>query len=275
MQAVAGRKDVSEKDWEDDRARHPGVDRPRHRRGQGGQARAGRRRDPVHGLRAPLPDPGLPDHPQGARHGVPDGAPPPLAALQPPARGAAGAQRGRAGDPRLLLRARLHPHRLADPHRRRLRGDLDAVRDRLLRREGVPLAVRPALPRAGRGGVRQGLLLRPDLPRREVEDPPPPDGVLDGRARGRLPRVRGALQSWPRSSSATSSRRVLDRCQRGAEDRWSATPRSSRTWSRRSRASPTREAIEILNDEGQPASSGATTSAATRRRSSPARSTGR
>src|SRR5688572_32385309 len=31
---------------------------------------------------------------------------------------AAGAQRGRAGDPRFLLRARLHPHRLADPYPR-------------------------------------------------------------------------------------------------------------------------------------------------------------
>ena len=154
-----------------------------------------------------------PDHAQGARHGVPHGAPPPLAALQPPARGPAGAQRGRAGDPRLLLRARVHPHRLADPHPRRLRGDLDAVRDRLLRRQGLPLAVRPALPRAGRGGPRQGLLLRPHLPRREVEDPPPPDGVLDGRARGGLPGVRGALRArrgvrrLPRRRACSTARR--------------------------------------------------------------------
>ncbi len=76
-----------------------------------------------------------------------------------------------------------------------LRGHLDAVRDRLLRRQGVPVAVRPALPRAGGGGVRQGLLLRPHLPGREVEDAPPPDRVLDGRARGRLPRVRGPLRA--------------------------------------------------------------------------------
>src|SRR5256885_1526354 len=41
------------------------------------------------------------------------------------------------------------------------------------------------------GGVRAGLLLRPDVPCGEVEDAAAPDGVLDGRARGGLPRVRG------------------------------------------------------------------------------------
>ena len=37
--------------------------------------------------------------------------------------------------------------------------------------QGVPLAVGPALPRAGRRGVRQGLLLRPHLPGREDRRP--------------------------------------------------------------------------------------------------------
>ena len=65
---------------------------------------------------------------------------------------------------------------------------------------------------AGAIGVRQGLLLRPDLPRREVEDPPPPDGVLDGRARGRLHRVRRRHGARRRSSSRHVVARVLDRC---------------------------------------------------------------
>ena len=35
---------------------------------------------------------------------------------------------------------------------------------------------------ADRHGVRQGLLLRSHVPRREIEDAPPPDRVLDGGA---------------------------------------------------------------------------------------------
>ena len=88
---------------------------------------------------------------------------------------------------------------------RRVRGDVDALRDRVLRREGVPVAVGPALPRARGGRVRQGLLLRADVPRREVEDAAAPDRVLDGGARGRVPGVRGPLSSSPRSSSWRSS----------------------------------------------------------------------
>ncbi len=161
-------------------------------------------------------------------------------------------------------------HRLADPHAGRLRGDLDPVRDRLLRRQGLPLAVRPALPRAGGRGVRQGLLLRADLPRREVEDPAPPDGVLDGRARGRLPRVRRPLRRWPRSSSSYLRRRACSTAAaRSSKALERDTAKLERGARRPSRASPTREAIEMLNAEGHPDRSGATTSAATRRPCSP------
>ena len=59
---------------------------------------------------------------------------------------------------------------------------------------GLSQPVRPALPRTRRSRPRQGLLLRSHLPGREVEDPAPPDGVLDGRARGRLHGVRRALR---------------------------------------------------------------------------------
>ncbi len=96
------------------------------------------------------------------------------------------AQRGE-GHPRLLRRPRLHPGRRAHLHPRRLRGDHHALRGPLLRpRQGLPDPVRPALHGGGRHGARQGLLLRPDLPRREVQDPPPPDRVLDGGAGGGL-----------------------------------------------------------------------------------------
>ena len=55
----------------------------------------------------------------------------------------AGAARGRAGDPRLLLPARLHAGRHADPHRRDRRGGGQPLRHRLLRPgQGLPGADR-------------------------------------------------------------------------------------------------------------------------------------
>ena len=52
--------------------------------------------------------------------------------------------------------------------------------------QGLSLPERPALS-GGRGhGPGPGLLLRPHLPGRKIQDPAPPDGVLDGGGRGRL-----------------------------------------------------------------------------------------
>ena len=48
--------------------------------------------------------------------------------------------------------------------------------------EAYPHAKRPALHREHRARARQGLLLRPHLPRGKIQDPPPPHRVLDGRA---------------------------------------------------------------------------------------------
>jgi hypothetical protein len=65
--------------------------------------------------------------------------------------------------------------------------------------------------RPPRWPVRQGVLLRPDLPRREVEDAPPPRRVLDGRARGGLhgPRRRhGPRRGLPRASSCSACSRT-------------------------------------------------------------------
>ena len=77
-----------------------------------------------------------------------------------------------------------------DPDRRHRGGGRESVRDRLLRpRQGLPGADRPALRRGRCRRAGQGLLLRPHLPRREVEDPPPPDRILDGGARGRVQRL--------------------------------------------------------------------------------------
>ena len=89
---------------------------------------------------------GLPDHPQRAWDDVPVRASTPVAPDPAAGRDRAGPPRGRAGDPRLLLPARLHPRRHADPDRGDRRGGGQPVRDRLLRPgQGVPRADGPAL----------------------------------------------------------------------------------------------------------------------------------
>ena len=194
----------------------------RHRNGPRGQAGAGRIRDD--GLEGRDPralGENYPITPEGARRRLPDGPAPPLDALFAAARGPARALGARAGDRRLLLRAGVRPDRFADPDRRPGRGNLDALRDGLLRREGLPLAVGTAVSRARGGGVRQGLLLRADLPRREVQDAPPPDRVLDGRARGGVSGVRGPLRARRglhrvarRAGRSTAARRTSKRLER-------------------------------------------------------------
>ena len=93
--------------------------------------------------------------------------------------------------PQLHGQPGLHAHRRADVHARGLRRHLHAFRSELHRRpKSLPHAKRPALHRSHRHGARQGLHLRPDLPRRKIEDPPPPHRILDARARSRLRRPR-------------------------------------------------------------------------------------
>ena len=82
---------------------------------------------------------------------------------------------------------RLHPGRHADLHAGGVRGHDHAVPGRSTSTtDGVPDAERPALQRGQRHGARARLLLRPDVPRREIEDAAPPHRVLDGRARDGL-----------------------------------------------------------------------------------------
>ena len=172
-----------------------GVERARHWHGSRRSTRAWRRRGGCRVVRSARSGAGLSDHAEGARHRVPDGSAAPLAALLQATCDSAHPQRDREGHPRFFLRSRLRSHRLADPHRERRGGNVDALRDRLLRREGLSLAVRAALSRARGGSVRPRVLLRADISRGEVEDAPAPDGVLDDRARGGVSRVRGAAGS--------------------------------------------------------------------------------
>ena len=186
--------------------------------GPGAARRAG-----AHGLRADgggrgrgaEPRPGLPDRQEGARHRLPAREPAPLAALLPAARHDAHPRHRDHGLPALLPRRGVPPHRHPDPHRLHRRERGHPVRGPLLRpRHRVPRADRPAVPRGGLRGLRQGLQLRADLPGREVQDAPAPDRVLDARGRGGVRGQRGqhapagahGERAWsPRSSQITAT----------------------------------------------------------------------
>ena len=68
--------------------------------------------------------------------------------------------------------------------------------------DGVPDAERTAVQRSQRDGARPRVLLRPDVPRGEIEDAPPPHRVLDGRAGD------GVRRSRRRDGARRGSRRV-------------------------------------------------------------------
>ena len=59
-------------------------------------------------------------------------------------------------------------------------GTTHALSGGLFRGAGISDAIRAALHRSDRHGPRQGLLLRANVSRREIENPPPPHRVLDG-----------------------------------------------------------------------------------------------
>ena len=127
------------------------------RRHAGAARRRARRRRPARAARA---DRRVSDRSQGSRHRVSPRAPPPLAALEPPARGAAHPRRGGAGGARVPRRPRLPRLRRAHPHPGRVRGHDHPLPGRVLRRHRLPDAERAALRRGGRAGVRQGVRLR-------------------------------------------------------------------------------------------------------------------
>ena len=139
--------------------------------------------------RVPEIDP-LSHHAQGTRHRFPDGAPPSLGALAAAGGDSARARRDHQSRARFLRRARLHADRSADHHSGGLRRHDHAFPGRLFRRAGVPHAVGPALHRSHGDGAGQGVFLRPDISRGEIEDAPPPHRVLDGRTRSRLRQTR-------------------------------------------------------------------------------------
>ena len=153
----------------------------------------------------------LSDPAEAAHAGVPARGRASAAAHQRDRRGDAGAAHAGAGDPPLLRRERLLLGQHADHHRLRRGGGGGTVpgvdpgsrqpaahaggqgrfRAGFLRPRGVPDGVgaaqcRGLLPRAD-----QGLHLRADLPRRELEHQPPPRRVLDDRAGDRLRRPLG------------------------------------------------------------------------------------
>src|SRR6266566_880729 len=127
-----------------------------------------------------------------ARCRFPARSAPPLDSNAPPGRHTPNSRRSHPRRTRIHGRPGLHARRRADVHSRRLRRYFDTLRSQLHRRsKGLPHAERPTLRRSHRHGPRQGLHLWPDFPRRKIQDPSPPHGVLDAGAGSRLRRVRG------------------------------------------------------------------------------------
>ena len=148
----------------------------RHRRLRDGRGRSGSGAARA-GVRS------LSDHAEGARHRIPDGPSAPVAAQPAAARHHPRAARSDPGGARVFRYARLHSGGYAHLHAGGLRRHHHAVRSELLRRQqGVPDAIRPALQRSHGHGVRQGLYVRADVPRGEIQDAAASDRVLDGRA---------------------------------------------------------------------------------------------
>ncbi len=100
-----------------------------------GHAIGARRRARRQGARGRRPaDGGVPHLAQGARHGVPHVATPPVAALEEAGRGPPRAPRDHPPDPQLLRQPRLRADGRAHLHAQRLRGHDQPLRGRLLRR---------------------------------------------------------------------------------------------------------------------------------------------
>ena len=147
----------------------------------------------------------------------------------------------------------LHPGRRADLHAERVRGDVHALRDRLPRRAAYLTQSGQLYMEAGGRRVRQGLLLRADVPRREVEDAAAPGRVLDGRARGRLHATSTATWTSPRSSSSSIVARVLETRRKEDSKRLERDiAMLERVTKRRSRASRTPTRSRILKENGLP-----------------------
>ena len=186
-----------------------------------------------------------PIQPKAAHARVPARGRAPAAAHQRDRRIDARAAYDREVDPRFLRPARLLLGQHADHHVVRCRRGRRAVprldarsrepaahggrqgrfRAGLLRARGVPHRVRAAQRRGLLPRAVEGLHVRADVPRRELEHEPPPGRVLDDRARDRIRRSSPTTPTSPRLWSSTSSRP----CSPSAATTW----RSSRSASRR------------------------------------------
>jgi hypothetical protein len=160
------------------------------------------------------------DPAEAAHARVPARCRPSAAAHERDCGGDAGAAHPGAGDPPVLRRQRLSLGQHADHHRFRRRGGWRPVpgvdarsrqpaahaagqgrfRARFLRPRGVPDGVGAAQRRGLLPRAHQGLHLRADLPRRELQHQPSSRGILDDRAGDRVRRPRGRTPPWRRGS---------------------------------------------------------------------------
>ncbi len=176
----------------------------------------------------------LPDAAEAAHARVPARGRAPAPADQRHRRGDARAAHARAGDPpllrpqRLLLGQHADHHRVGCRRRRRALPRLDArprepaarrrrqarLHEGLLRPRDLPHRVGPAQRRELLPRAVEGLHVRPDVPRRELEHPPAPRRVLDDRARDRVReprRQRDAGRGAPQARLQGGARRARRR----------------------------------------------------------------
>src|SRR5262249_33846478 len=102
------------------------------------------------------------------------------------ARALTGTERGHQSLSGLLRRAWFYPTRRADLHAGGMRRHHYVVSGRLFWRHGLPHPEWTALYGSWSHGLWQSLLLRPNLPGGEIQDPSSPHRVLDDRTRGGL-----------------------------------------------------------------------------------------
>ena len=171
--------------------------------------------------------------------------------------------------------AGLHADRRADLHAGRVRRHDHAFRSAVhRRRESLPDAVRAALRRGHGRGAGQGLHVRAHVSRGKIEDAPPPDRILDARARSRLRAPGRHDGAGRRAWSAT----WCNRCCGIARANWKRSgATSSKLRSREAAVSAhhlRRGAWKSCGSRAIPRS-GATISAATKRRCFRSNTTGR
>ena len=191
IQCVAGRGDIGDARFERAGGPPAGIVPPGDGTGSERRPRAGRLRVSVTGARGRARGRGVPDLAEGARRPfLMDHRHLWMRSSQAVRRPADQGDRHRGGQALLRLEGLPAARHAASSRRPRARARPRSSRPNYFDEKRLPDAERSALQRGDRDGVREGLLLRPGVPRREEQDAAPPDRVLADGAGDRLRRPR-------------------------------------------------------------------------------------